>query len=98
MVVTCPEPSWDILATRLGLLEDHHESHLSRRIMDSCLAQAELELIEYQRFMWAPVAVLPYLKIRVPPALSLALDQSIRRPRFLNWLFVNQLWVARKVQ
>jgi SAM-dependent methyltransferase len=96
IVATCPEPHWDKLATRLGLLEDHHETHISASRMATWMRQAGLAILEYRRFMWAPVGFLPYLGIRVSPSLSLKLDALISRPRFLNWLFINQLWVARR--
>lgn len=96
MVATCPQPFWDRLATKLRLLEDHHESRVSRSLMARWMRQAGLEIIEYQRFMWAPVGILPYLRFQVSPQVSLASDAIVRRLRVLDWLFVNQLWVARK--
>lgn len=96
MVATCPEPFWDRLATRLGLLEDHHESSVSERRMAGWMRQAGLDIIEYRRFMWAPVAFLPYLRIAVSPALSIAWDAIVGRLRIFDWAFINQLWVARK--
>jgi SAM-dependent methyltransferase len=97
MVATCPEPFWDRLATRLGLLEDHHESYVSRRSMLEGLELAGMESIEYRRFMWAPVGFLPYVGVRVAPPISLAVDAGIRRLHLLNWLFINQLWVGQKL-
>lgn len=96
LIATFPEPFWDRLSTRLGLLEDHHEVHLSRGRISSWVGQAGLEILEYQRFMFAPLGFLPYLRIPVSPTFSLALDKIIRRLWLFNWLFVNQLLVARK--
>jgi SAM-dependent methyltransferase len=96
LVASTPEPRWDALADRLHLLEDHHEFHLSRRDLLAFAGQAGLELVEYRRFMLAPVGFLPYLRIRLSPASSMALDDAARKLRLLDWMFVNQLLIARK--
>ncbi len=96
LVATCPQPYWDVLATRFALLEDHHESGLSRRLMQMFAEQAGLEVLEYQQFMFAPIGFLPYLRMGTSPELSCRLDGSIRRLRVLSWLFINQLLIARK--
>jgi len=96
-VATCPEPRWDVLATRLRLLEGgQHEAELGRDSLSRLVAEAGLELLAYRRFMWAPVAVLPYLRVPVPPGPSLELDAAIRRLRVFDALFVNQCVVARR--
>jgi hypothetical protein len=68
----------------------------ARRDLVAFTRQAGLELLEYRRFMLAPLGFLPYLRVRLSPASSVALDDAVRRLRLLDWLFVNQLLVARK--
>ena len=96
-IATCPEPRWDTLATRFRLLEGgQHEADLDRKSLCRLVVEAGLDLLMYRRFMWAPVAVLPYLHVPVSPGLSLKLDAKIRRLRVFEWLFVNQCVVARR--
>ncbi len=95
-IASTPHPFWDVLATRLRMLEDHHETHLGRAEMLGFARQAGLEVLEYRRFMWGPVGFLPYLHIGVPAPLACAADQAIQVIPLLNSLFVNQMLVARK--
>ena len=96
IVATCPDPVWDALATRSGLLEDHHEARLPRLQLMAFARQVGLDVLEYRRFMWAPIGFLPYVRIRVSPAFSHRLDEALPQSRLLRWLFINQLLVARK--
>ncbi|HET6846973.1 MAG TPA: methyltransferase domain-containing protein [Anaerolineales bacterium] len=96
LVATTPQPFWDLLATRLRLLEDHHETHIGGAQMVADVRQAGLEVLEYSRFMWAPVGFLPYLGIRIQAKLAQAIDQAVQKVHVFNWLFVNQMVVARK--
>ncbi len=96
LVATTPQPFWDVLATRLRLLEDHHETHITRAEMVAHARRAGLEVLEYSNFMWAPVGFLPYLGIRIPAKLAHAVDRAVQKVRLLDWLFVNQMMVARK--
>lgn len=96
LIATVPHPFWDRLSTRLGLLEDHHETHISGSEWISGFNKAGLKVVEFRRFMFAPIGFLHYLHIRISPRCSLFLDNLIRRLRFLNWLFVNQILVAKK--
>ena len=57
--------------------------------------EAELQPLEYRRFMFVGVGILPYLKIPVSPAVANRMDKLMGWPRLLNFLFVNQLFVAR---
>jgi SAM-dependent methyltransferase len=96
-VATCPEPRWDAVATRLGLLEDgQHEADLGRRQLEELVGEAGLELVSYRRFMFAPVGALPYLRAPVSPAASWAIDRAVGALRVLDWAFVNQRVVARR--
>jgi len=97
LVMTCPHPFWDDAAGMLGLLkEDQHEQEIDRKVMHRLVLEAGLEHVCYQPFMWAPVGILPYARIPVPPAWSLKLDRFIGALKIFNWLFVNQCVVARK--
>ena len=96
LVATFPEPFWDRLSTRLHMLEDHHAAHLTRHAALADARRAGFEILDYQRFMWAPVGVLPYLRILISPQQARRFDEMVRRFRLANWLFVNQILVARK--
>jgi 2-polyprenyl-3-methyl-5-hydroxy-6-metoxy-1,4-benzoquinol methylase len=96
-VATSPHPFWDKVSTRLGLLKDHqHEIEMSNERFMSFAKDAGLEILTYERFMWAPLSVLPYLKIKISPLFSLKFDRWLAKLIIFNWLFVNQLIVARK--
>jgi len=97
MVATCPIPIWDEVSTRLHLLRDEqHESHLGKKVFGRLCAQANLDPVEYRRFMWAPVGFLPYLHLPVPLTWARVWDGVVQRFPLANLLFVNQLMVARK--
>ena len=96
-VATSPSPAWDHLSATLGLLKgDAHVSDVSRSFLMGLVREAGLEPLEYRRFMWAPVAFLPYFHIRPSPRLALRVDRMIEALRFLNWMFANQAIIARK--
>jgi SAM-dependent methyltransferase len=98
LVATCPAHVWDSISGKLGLLQDeYHEGHFDRARFEACAREAGLAPLVYQRFMFAPAAFLPYLRLPFPPALAGRLDTGIRAIRVLNMLFVNQLFVARRV-
>ena len=96
LIATVPHPFWDRLSTRLGLLKDHHEKHMSASEWISAFKNAGLEVVEFRRFMFAPAGFLHYLHIPISPRWSLFLDNLIRCLRIFDWLFVNQLLVAKK--
>lgn len=98
-VSTSPVPFWDHVAVKTGLLkEDHHECDMhADKFQDFIKSNPSLELIEFRPFMFAPVGALPYLGIQPSPAGSLRMDHTIKRIRIFDWLFVNQIAVARKV-
>jgi SAM-dependent methyltransferase len=96
LVATCPAPAWDGIANRLNLLPDHHEARLSIRDLIALAVNAGLDVLETRRFMWAPVGFLPHLHAHVSARRSFEMDGIVRRIRLLDWLFVNQLLVARK--
>lgn len=96
-VASCPEPAWDAIASRLGLLDD--DSHQQRLDLDGLVKLLQSEgfvRVETRRFMFAPVAFLPYLGVRVDPGRALALDARLRRFEALGFAFVNQAVIAEK--
>jgi hypothetical protein len=48
--------------------------------------------------MWAPLSFLPYLNINLSVRFSLAIDRFIEQLKVLNWLFVNQFVVGKKIR
>ena len=97
-VASCPNPFWERISARLGLLADgaQHLSDLDRKRLIGTVRAAGLEPVEFSPFMWAPVAVLSYAHIPVSARLAVKLDRIIHRIRILDLLFVNQLVAARK--
>ncbi|MDZ7722078.1 MAG: class I SAM-dependent methyltransferase [candidate division KSB1 bacterium] len=95
-VATVPSPLWDQIATRLGLLQDHHESSLNKKSLRELFIRSGYKGAEYGRFMWAPVSALPYLHISVSPVASLKIDAFIYKLWVLNWLYVNQFIIAKR--
>lgn len=96
-VATCPNPFWDDLSTIFGLLHDEqHEVEVDRKGLINIVENGGLEVIAFERFMWAPISVLPYIKIPISPEFSIKFDRIIRSLRIFNFLFVNQCVIARK--
>ena len=97
-VATCPSPFWDTVSTRLGLLKaDQHEVEMDEERLVHAVQQAGLEVLAFQRFMWAPVGVLPYMRVPVSPGFSLEVDRLVEKLKVFSWLFVNQAVVGRKL-
>ncbi|MFO8072514.1 MAG: class I SAM-dependent methyltransferase [Polyangia bacterium] len=96
-VATCPDPFWDRVAGKLGLVADeHHALEMGEREMLRAVERAGLVEAEFERFMWLPVGALPYLRAPVPPRLSLLVDRLVRPLPFAGHTFVNQLVSATK--
>lgn len=96
-VASAPNPFWDDVSTTLGLLRDEqHEMEMTQDVMTALVEDAGLSSIGFERFMWSPVAFLPYLKIPVNPRLSLVVDGAVRKLRVFDWLYVNQAIIAQK--
>lgn len=97
LVATAPNPLWDDIAGKLGMVADeHHEQELDEKALRRIVGEAGFVDIEFKRFMWAPVGFLPYLKIKMDPARSLHIDRLVSRLRVLDFGFVNQCIVASK--
>ncbi|MBC8073077.1 MAG: class I SAM-dependent methyltransferase [Deltaproteobacteria bacterium] len=97
LVATAPNPLWDHIAGKLGMVADeHHEQELDERVLRRIVAEAGFVDVAFRRFMWAPVGFLPYLKLPVDPARSLKIDRFVSKLRLLDFGFVNQCIVAIK--
>jgi SAM-dependent methyltransferase len=98
LVATCPDPQWDLIATRLGLLKEaHHESSLSldRKKLTHLVTDGGLELVRYQKFMLSVTSFLPYLGIPIRAEWGLSFDTFVQRFPFSQAMFINQ-WVVGK--
>jgi SAM-dependent methyltransferase len=67
----------------------------TRRLSD-LIRQCGFEILEARRFMWAPVAFLPYVRVPVPPRLALAIDRKIGCIPLIRSLCVNACVVGRR--
>lgn len=96
-IATCPEPRWDRIATRTGLLQGgQHEADLGRSELVRLADDAGLELLSYRRFMFAPTGLLPYLRLPLSPAVAWGIDRAVGALGLFGWSFVNQRLVARR--
>ncbi len=96
-VATTPNPWWDAVSTRAGLLKgEYHASDLTLRAMQRLAETAGFSVVRTRPFMFAPVGFLPYLGATLSPALALDLDRTLNRVRIFDRLFVNQLLIARR--
>ncbi len=97
IVATCPSGLWDEISGLFQMHpEEHHEQAFKRRTFEGFAESAGLESVTYRRFMNAPMAFLPYLRIPISPGWSGRVDSWLRALRVFELLFVNQLFVARK--
>jgi SAM-dependent methyltransferase len=97
LVATAPNPLWDDIAGKLGMVAaEHHEQELDEKALRRIVADAGFADIEFRRFMWAPVGVLPYLKLPIDAARSLEIDKWVSRVRLFDFGFVNQCIIASK--
>ena len=96
-VASCPSRLWDSISGGLKLHEDeYHEGSFDQRRFEALAREAGLQSLRYQRFMFAPVGFLPYLKIPVSPGFACRFDALVRAMRVFGFMFVNQLFVARR--
>lgn len=97
MIATCPSGVWDRISGAVGLHKDeYHEGEFHKARFEQVARAGGLEPVCYQRFMFAPIGVLPYAKIPVSPAFALAVDRVLAPIPLLNLAMVNQVFVARK--
>jgi SAM-dependent methyltransferase len=97
LIATCPSPTWDKISGKLNLhKEDFHAVDFNRKKFYKMAKEIGFQPLQYKKFMSAPLGFLPYLNISIYPRFSHAVDKMIRTVKFLNWTFVNQIFVARK--
>ena len=96
-VATSPVPVWDCLSSKLGLLKDGgHVVRMNGERFTGIMTGGGFRLLEYGRFMWAPLSFLPYLHIPISAGFSINIDRWITRIKLLDWLFVNRYVIGRK--
>lgn len=96
LVCTCPNPRWDRLAGRLGMVADeHHVEAIDLRRLRVLVTKAGFEVLAARAFMWAPIAVLPYAGIPVGPWWMHVVDAVLGRWWPSSALCVNGAVVAR---
>jgi len=96
LVLTTPSAFWDHLSVKLGVLPRDHARVYTRTALHRLLSEQGFEVLSYQRFMFMPLGIWPYLHVPVAPAFALALDRVLHGIRLLDWLMTNQLVVGRK--
>ena len=97
VVATCPTPFWDDLAGALRLVADeHHEQHMNGARMMQMLSGAGFTRVSFRPFMWAPIGILPYLRVPVPLRVANRIDAIVERVPFGKFTFVNQIAYASK--
>lgn len=97
LIATCPSPFWDNISGKLKLHEDDfHAFDFTKNVFEKLAKETGFEVVEYRRFMSAPIGFAPYLKIQVSPSFSHIIDLFVRKLKIFNFIFVNQIFVARK--
>jgi len=97
LIATCPSGVWDRVSGAIGLHKsEHHETEFNRRRFETLMREAGFEPVAYERFMSAPIGVLPYARVPVSTDLALAIDRVLARIPVVNLMMVNQIFVARK--
>lgn len=96
-IATCPDPLWDKISSKLGLLKcKDHVTEMTKTEFIKLFKLTGFNILEYKKFMFAPVGFLPYLKIPVNIRLATSIDKNLSQLKIFNWLFVNQCIVGRK--
>ncbi|MHB8132424.1 MAG: class I SAM-dependent methyltransferase [Mobilitalea sp.] len=99
LVATCPDPMWDKISSLVRLQDNtDHVTDMNLNKMIDMMQKSGFDVVEYGRFMWAPISLLSYLEINVNAMIVMTLERIISRLHFLNWLFVNQYVVGRKTK
>jgi ubiquinone/menaquinone biosynthesis C-methylase UbiE len=96
-VATCPHPFWDDVAGKLGMVEDdYHEQEVTMEFLSDLAEQSGFVRVQTKPFMWTPTGVLPYFGPSFSPTTSLKIDGWVRRLKWLDFSFVNQVLIAQK--
>jgi len=97
LIATCPSGPWDRVSGAVGLHKDeYHEGEFNKARFEAVARAGGLEPVRYERFMFAPIGVLPYANVPVSPGLALAIDRLLATIPLVNLGMVNQVFVARK--
>ena len=70
---------------------------MKKSIFQNLGKNSGLKIIDYFNFMWAPIGFLPYLKIPISPSFAWQVDKILNKTALLNWSFVNQCAVFKKI-
>ena len=98
LVATCPSPIWDKISGKFNLHDDDfHAFDFNRKEFSILAIETGFETLQYRKFMSAPLGFAPYLHIPMSPVFSHFCDRIIGAFSILNWVFVNQIFIARKV-
>ncbi len=96
-VATCPNPFWDDVAGKFGMVADEfHETEVNSEVLVTLCQNAGFETIAYRPFMWVFTGVLPYIGVELDPQMSLMVDDLVHKMGLLDFSFVNQAVVAQK--
>lgn len=96
-VATCPNPFWDDLAGKFGLVQDEfHAVEVTGDVLIDLAKKAGFKYATFEPFMWVFTGALPYAGLSLDPKLSLEIDSYVRRLKKLDFSFVNQAVVAVK--
>jgi hypothetical protein len=80
----------------MGQHGEHHESHLNEADLKRLAYEAGFVDVRGERFMWAPVGILPYAHLGPSPSMALDIDAQVRKLRAFDGTFVNQGVIAVK--
>jgi trans-aconitate methyltransferase len=86
LIITAPDPFWEYVATKVGLLDDeiHHDVPNIKKIK-SMILKSQMTVIHSKKFMISPIGIIGEFLI-----------EKILRKLRLNFLMANQLVVAKK--
>ncbi len=97
LIATCPDPFWDRVAERCRLASAaHHVTRIDLPRLRELVESVGLVVLEAHRFMWAPIALLPYVKVPVSPRAALTTDAFVDKVPVLRRLCVNAYVIARR--
>ncbi len=96
-VATCPNPFWDDLAGKFGMVADEfHEMEVTGDVLVDLCQTAGFVSVSFRPFMWVFTGVLPYIGVELTPEMSLQVDHFIHQLHLMDFSFVNQAVIAQK--
>ncbi|MFW5974640.1 MAG: class I SAM-dependent methyltransferase [Bacteroidota bacterium] len=97
LIVTCPDPKWELIAKTVKLFKDTaHYTNFNKLRFREFGSACGFSLDSYTRFMFDPVAFLPYLKIPVNVSFAKHFESVLCSLKIFDWCFVNQVAVFQK--